>query len=811
MKAIIMAGGAGSRLRPLTCGRPKPIVPIMNKPVMGHIIELLKKNGITEIGVTLQYLPEKIENMFGDGSEYGVHMEYFIEDSPLGTAGSVKNAEEFLDDTFVVISGDALTDIDLTKAINFHKSKNTLCTLILKEVAVPLEYGIVVTDDNGKITRFLEKPSWGEVFSNLANTGIYILEPKALSYFEKNKKFDFSQDLFPLLMSEGNDLYGYTTDEYWCDVGDIGSYIQSHIDILDKKVTVNLNETVDKKGIYIGKNVDIDPTAVITAPAVIGDNCKIGKNVEIQEYTVLGENTVVDDNSIIKRSIVWPNTHIGSNARISAGILCYGNNLKSNVSILEEAVIGDECQIKDRAVIKSGVKIWPNKIVQTATSVNESIIWGTKVSRTLFGKSGITGEMNVEITPEYVSKLGLAYASILKPGSKLSVSSDNSVAASLLKTSVLAGMASSGVETYDLGHTMLPVVRNVINFFGIDGGIHISLESQNEDKIRIMFLDNKGINISRGVERKIENIFVTGEFRRVNVEKIKGTSVLENYNYFYMQNLLNTLEVDAIRAKGLKVVVGKCNNFVYEMLEKILRDLNCTIINARRESNNETFALMSQKVTSNNADLGIVISDDAEGMTLIDNKGRIIAGDLYTALLSIISVKLNVASEIVVPVTATQVMEEIAEKYNTKVVRTKTAQQEHMSKLMASSNIEAKKNFILNYDAIAATAKILDCIAREDIAVADMIESIPEFHLIKKDIECPWNAKGKVMRELTQGNGNNKMELYEGVKIHHDKGWVLVLPDADEPVCTIYTEGVSVEVAEELSNMYVEKIQNIIQ
>ena len=166
MKAIIMAGGAGSRLRPLTCGRPKPIVPIMNKPVMAHIIELLKKNGITEIGVTLQYLPEKIENMFGDGSEYGVHMEYFIEDSPLGTAGSVKNAEEFLDDTFVVISGDALTDIDLTKAINFHKAKNTLCTLILKEVAVPLEYGIVVTDDNGKITRFLEKPSWGEVFSN---------------------------------------------------------------------------------------------------------------------------------------------------------------------------------------------------------------------------------------------------------------------------------------------------------------------------------------------------------------------------------------------------------------------------------------------------------------------------------------------------------------------------------------------------------------------------------------------------------------------------------------------------------------------
>ncbi|MBQ7669079.1 MAG: NTP transferase domain-containing protein [Clostridia bacterium] len=810
MKAIIMAGGAGSRLRPLTCGRPKPIVPIMNKPVMAHIIELLKKNGITDIGVTLQYLPEKIEDIFGDGSEYGVNMQYFVEDSPLGTAGSVKNAEEFLDDTFVVISGDALTDIDLTKAIKFHKSKKTICTLVLKEVAVPLEYGIVVTDENGKITRFLEKPSWGEVFSNLANTGIYILEPKALSYFEKNKKFDFSQDLFPLLMNEGNDLYGYTTTEYWCDVGDIGSYIQSHIDILDNKVKVTLNEAESTKGIYIGKNVDIDKTATIKAPAVIGDNCKIGKNVQIEEYTVLGENTVVDDGSIVKRSIVWPNTHIGSNARISAGILCYGNNLKSNVTVLEEAVVGDECQIKDRAVIKSGVKIWPNKIIQTATSVNESIIWGTKVSRTLFGKTGITGEMNVEITPEYVSKLGLAYASILKPGCKFAVSSDASTAAGLLKTAVLAGVASSGVETFDLGHTMLPVVRNVINFFSIDAGIHIALEPQHEDRIKISFLDSKGINIARGIERKIENIFVTGEFRRVNVEKIKGTSVLENYNYFYIQNLINTLNVEAIRRKNVKVVVGKCNNFIYEMLETVLRDLNCTVIGARRESSEETLSVLSQKVVDLGADFGVNIANDAESMTLIDNKGRVISGDLYTALISIISVKLKVSDKIVVPVTSSSAFEEIATKYNATIVRTKTAQQEHMSKLMASSTAEAKKNFILNYDAIAATAKIVDYIASENTTISSLIETIPEFHLIKKDIECPWNAKGKVMRELANSGNSTNVELFEGVKIHHDKGWVLVLPDADEPVCTIYTEGVTADAAEALSNMYVEKINNII-
>ncbi len=811
MKAIIMAGGAGSRLRPLTCGRPKPIVPIMNKSVMGRIIDLLKKNGITDIGVTLQFLPEKIEDLFGDGKELGVNIQYFIEDSPLGTAGSVKNAEEFLDDTFVVISGDALTDIDLTKAINYHKSKNTICTLVLKEVAVPLEYGVVMTDETGKIVRFLEKPSWGEVFSNLANTGIYILEPKALSYFEKNKKFDFSQDLFPLLMNEGNDLYGYTTTDYWCDVGDIGSYIQSHIDILEGRVNINLDtEFENKNGIYIGKNVEIDPSAKLTAPVVIGNNCKVGKNVELQEYTVLGENVVVDDNATIKRSIIWQNTHIGSNSRISAGILCYGNNLKSNVVVLEEAVIGDECQIKDRAVVKSGVKIWPNKIIQTATEVNDSIIWGTKVSRTLFGKNGITGEMNVEITPEYVSKLGLAYASVLKPGMKLAVSSDNSAGASLLKTSVLAGAASAGVEVFDLGHTMLPIVRNVINFFGLDAGIHIALEPQNDDRIRINFLDNKGINITRGLERKIENMFVTGEFRRVNVEKIKETNMLENYNYFYMQNLLNTLDLDAIRKNNIKVVVGKCDNFVYEMMEKVLRDLNCTIINERRIGGEDTLSILSQKVVNSEADFGIQLSSNAESMIVIDDKGNVIKDDLYTALLSIISVKLKETNQIVVPFTTTEVMEQIATKYNAGIVRTKTNQQEFMSKLMENSTNDVKKNFVLNYDVFAATAKIINYISKENTTLSAVIKGIPEFHLVKKNIDCPWDAKGKVMRSLTQEKTENKMELFEGVKIHHDKGWVLVLPDADEPVCTIYTEGVSAEVAESLSDMYVDKIKTII-
>ena len=806
MKAIIMAGGAGSRLRPLTCGRPKPIVPIMNKPCMEHIIELLKKHNITDIGVTLQYLPEKISDLFGDGSDYGVNIKYFIEDSPLGTAGSVKNAEEFLDDTFVVISGDALTDIDLEKAIAFHKGKKTLCTLVLKEVEIPLEYGVVVTDDNGKIMRFLEKPSWGEVFSNTANTGIYILEPEVLTYFEKNVKFDFSQDLFPLLMNKGNDLYGYTTNEYWCDVGDIGSYIQSHIDILEGKVKVNLNEKANKKNIYVGKNVDIHPSAEINGPVVIGDNCKIGKNAKIQPYTVIDKNTVVGDNASIQRSIIWSNNHIGNDSGLSVAILCYGNDVKSNVKIYEEAVIGDECQIKDRVRINPGVKIWPNKAIKTATEVHENVIWGTKVSKTLFGKAGITGEMNVEITPEYVTKLGLAYASTLKVGDKLAISSDNSVPATLLKNSLLAGVASSGVDVFDLGNTMIPVVRNVINFFALNAGIHISFEANNHNKVRINFLDSKGVNISRGVERKIENTFVTGEFRRVSATSINTTSVLENYNYFYMQNLLNTLDIDAVRARNVKVVVGKTDAFVYANIEKVLNDLKCQVVYEKEENEYEAIAT---KVTELKADMGIIVDATAEKLTLIDNKGRVIDGDLFTALISIVAVKTGDSTHIIVPITASSVMDQLADKYKVGVLRTKTAKQEHMNAIMANSNSDAKNKFILNYDAIAAAVKVINYIATENVNVSDIVESIPTFYTVKKDIECSWEVKGKVMRELIQEKKDGDVELFEGVKIHHDKGWVLVLPDADEPVCTVYTEGVSAEIAEELAGSYVDKIKGI--
>lgn len=805
-----MAGGSGTRLRPLTCGRPKPIVPIVNKPVMEYTIELLKEHGIREIGVTLQYLPDMIKNTFGDGSELGVKIEYFIEDTPLGTAGSVKNAESFLDDTFVVISGDALTDINITEAIEYHKNKKSIATLILKEVNVPLEYGVVVTDSDGKIRRFLEKPSWSEVFSNTVNTGIYILEPEVLSCFDKGVAFDFSKDLFPLLMQNKKPLYGYSAKDYWCDIGDIQSYIQSHFDVLDGKVKVKLKEKEARKGVFVGSGVEIHPDVVINGPVVIGDNCKISKGVTIDAHSVIAENVVLHNNCSVKRSIVWKNSSIGAKSHLRGSILCYRTNLKSNVSIYEQAVIGDDTQIKERAIVKPNVKIWPHKVVEVGTVVSDNLIWGTRYSKVLFGKNGVSGDINIELTPEFASKLGTAFGSVHKIDSRICVSSDDSSAAQMIKHSIISGCISSGLEVYEIGNTVMPITRNLVSFLNLDGGIHIKLNKDSNSKVNIKFIDKNGVEISKALEKKMENAFITGDFRRCEYSRLKHINSLNDYNYFYLQNLINSVNSRNIRNSGITIIVGQTTKFIQSMLKQIFSELKCNLVN-ESGFNDSNISELAEEVVNTKADLGIVIDSSGEKLILVDDKGRIVDNELYVALTSIISLKMSITKSVVVPITAPNAMETLAIKYNTKVVRTKTARQEIMDGIVKDRNQKAVNGFyILSYDALASLVKILDYISMENIKLSEVIETIPNFYITKKAIDCPWDAKGKVMRSLIQEKSDSQIELYEGVKIFDEKGWVLVLPDADEPVCTIYSEGSSKELAETLSNVYVDKIRNII-
>ncbi|MGH9207571.1 MAG: sugar phosphate nucleotidyltransferase, partial [Acidimicrobiales bacterium] len=395
MKAVIMAGGEGTRLRPLTSNQPKPMLPLGNRPMMEHIVALLKRHGFDEIVVTVAFLANAIRTYFGDGSEFGVRIVYAAEESPLGTAGSVRNAMDKLNERFLVISGDVLTDIDLSAVVAYHESKQAAVTIALKAMDNPLEFGIVITREDGSIERFLEKPTWGQVFSDTINTGIYVLEPGVFDFIPEGKPSDFSSEVFPALLEAGEPLYGYVADGYWEDVGTIEAYIKAHQDVLDQHVDVDIPGFPLRHGVWLGEGAEVDPSATIDSPAVIGDYCRIGSDAHLAEYTVLGSNVRVRGNAYLQRAIVHDNAYLGAGVRLRGCVLGRSTDMRGGARCEEGVVVGDECFIGEHAIINPGVKVYPSKIVEAGAIVNSSIVWESRGARNLFGRLGVAGLANV--------------------------------------------------------------------------------------------------------------------------------------------------------------------------------------------------------------------------------------------------------------------------------------------------------------------------------------------------------------------------------------------------------------------------------
>lgn len=818
MKVIIMAGGEGSRLRPLTCDRPKPMVPIMNRPMMEHIIALLKRFELTDIGVTLQYLPEQIENYFGDGREFGVQMQYFVETTPLGTAGSVKNAISFLDETFLVLSGDALTDFDLQSALNFHRQKGGVATLVLTSVEKPLEYGVVITDESGCITRFLEKPSWGEVFSDTVNTGIYILEPEVLRHIPEGVKFDFSQDLFPLLMAKGYPLYGYVATGYWCDIGNLQQYQEAHFDILQGKVQFKIAEREIAPGVFVGEGAVIAQGAEISAPVLIGSGAIIGRRAKVGEYSVIGPNTQVDEFASVKRGLTWRNGYIGMKAEIRGAILCNRVQVLQGASLFEGAVVGDDTVIEENSIVKPNVKIWPHKRVESGSIVSESLIWGTKSAKSLFGFNGISGIVNLEVTPELVAKLSVAYGSLLGEGSQAAVSSDDWKASRMLKDAAMAGLLSAGIRVYDLGVSVTPVTRQAVKQLGVNGGIHFQLAKETNTNIRIKFFDAEGLNLTKAWERKIEQAYYREDFKRIKGVNVGETVKLSNYTEFYLESLLRSLDLPLVSAKRRKVLLAYPTPWLYSLLVPLLQQLNCEVVTLSLPAGEPLtqavlqsyFPEVAVAVQKSCADIGIVIDANAEELVLFDREGRIIADELFLALSALMVFRSAKGSSTAVPVTAPAVIEQLAKQHAGSVLRTKTAPRSLMEALSGQEMRSGKIDpFILSFDAIAAVTKILEFLAEQDTDLAELIASIPLFFLSKREVACSWRAKGAVMRRLIEETRNSEVELLDGVKVRHHDGWALVLPDSERPIYRVYGEGYSAEAAAELTDLYVKKIEQI--
>ncbi len=399
MKAVVMAGGEGTRLRPLTSNQPKPMVPIVGKPCMEHILDLLRRHGLTEVVVTLAFMPQAIRAYFGDGESLGIDIDYSVEEQPLGTAGSVRLAHARLAETFLVISGDALCDVDLGGLVEAHRAKGAAVTIGLKSVDNPLEFGIVVTDDDGRVERFLEKPSWGQVFSDTINTGIYVLEPEVLRHVPEDRPYDFSKELFPLLLEMGRPIYGHVLDGYWQDIGNLDQFRQANFDALEGSVQLEVPGLRLRGNLWVSEGVDIDELEPVEGPAFIGPDCRIANGASIGTHTVLSQGVIVRDGARVSRSVVDVGTYVGRSAVIEGAILGRRCDIRDHVRVHEGVAIGDQVTVGPEAIIYPGVRVYPFKEIETGAQVHESVVWETPGSSNVFGRDGATGLVNVDLTP----------------------------------------------------------------------------------------------------------------------------------------------------------------------------------------------------------------------------------------------------------------------------------------------------------------------------------------------------------------------------------------------------------------------------
>jgi mannose-1-phosphate guanylyltransferase / phosphomannomutase len=806
MRAVLMAGGSGTRLRPLTCDLPKPMVPILNRPIAEHIINLLKRHRITEIITTLHYLPDVMQDYFQDGTNFGVQLIYAVEeDQPLGTAGSVKNVADFLDETFIVVSGDSLTDFDLTAAIEFHHNHQAKATLVLTRVPNPLEFGVVITDENYRIRRFLEKPSTSEIFSDTVNTGIYILEPEVLEYFSPFQELDFSRDVFPLLLEKDIPMYGYIAEGYWCDIGGLDTYREAQYDGLFNKVKLRVAYEERSPGIWVGQNTYIDRTARIEAPLVIGDNCRIGARVTISAGTVIGDNVTVGADADLKRPILWNGVIVGEESHLRACVIGRGARLDRRVNVLEGAVVGSLSIVGEEAQINPGVRVWPSKKIESGAILNINLIWGHTAHRNLFGQRGVSGLANIDITPEFAVKLGAAYGSTLKPGAQVTVSRDQRSIARMVSRSLIAGLMSVGVSVLNLEATAIPVARSVLPTQGIAGGIHVRIHPDRPDHILIEFFDLKGINLSKSQEKKIEGAYFKEDIRRAQIHEIGNVTILNQAIDIYCKSFEQHLNLDAIRRSNSKIVIDYVYAVAGAVLPQLLGKFGCdaVVLNASLSqiipSSTDREGLLNQLghvVEALHAAFGVQVSANGEQLILVDEAGIPIRGEQLTALMAEMMLTAHPRGTIVVPVQTSSAVEQIARRHDGRVLRTKVNPTALMEACHTTPNVvlggSGEMGFIFpqlhpGFDAMFCVAKLIEMLNLQERPLGQIRAELPRIYHKTYTVRCPWRVKGTLMRHLVESHSSDTLELIDGVKIcnrQHDS-WVLVLPDAGEPLVHI--------------------------
>ncbi len=826
MKAVIMAGGFGTRLRPLTCNTPKPMVPLMNKPMMEHIVALLRTHGITDLIGSLFYQPEVITGYFGDGKSFGVKMDYVRAEADYGTAGSVRNATHGMHERILVISGDVLTDFDLTAALRFHESKGAKATIVLSHAKNPLQFGVVITAQDGKITRFLEKPSWGEVFSDTINTGIYILEPEVLDLIPYREDYDFSKNLFPLLLRQDGGLYGYVAEGYWRDIGNLNEYQDAHFDALNAAVKLALPGT--KHGqVYAGEGTRLPEGSLhVRGTVVIGSNCTIGEHVSISN-TVIGDNCVIGPGAMISNCVIWSDVVIGHSAELSYDVVGTKCSIGEKSVIAENAFIGDGCWIGRNARLSANIKLWPEKVVEEGAVVTRSLVWEDKWLRELFADSRVTGLSNLEMNPEFGAKLGAAYGAFIGPGKTVVTCRDSDNVSRMINRSLICGLISAGVNTFDLRATSIPLLRHELSSGKEAGGIHVRRSPFDKSMTDIIFFDANGKDLPSGKTKNVERLFFGEDFARAPREKVGGIFFPERTTEAYKEKFLSSLDVEAISRRKFKIVIDYSNGIASTIFPILLGSFDCQVValNAHldpkkltrdKEEFDSSIQQLAHIVTSLKYDFGCLIDAGGEKLFVVNERGEALESDRLLTVVAEMFMRTHPGTQaIAVPITSSGEIDIIAAPRGVRVLKTRNS---HLAMMESTADKTVRfvggnkggfifTDFFFATDAMYSVAKILEMIAKSGTGLGEIDESIPRLSGARRNVNCSWEHKGKVMRRIMNDSDGRRRDLVDGVKIYLEDGSsALLIPDKERPLFHINTEATTREAAEGLAAAYEKKL-----
>ncbi|MDR2646718.1 MAG: NTP transferase domain-containing protein [Oscillospiraceae bacterium] len=755
MRAVIMAGGAGSRLRPLTCNLPKPLARLCGKPVLEYIFDLLIRHGMFEATLTLGYLGQMVEEQYPKQSYRQLEISFVTENTPLGTAGGVALAARGWDEPFLVISGDAMCDLDLTSARQAHLDGGAAVTIVGVRVEDPREYGLMEVDGGGYVRGFVEKPAWGQATGNLANTGIYIIRPDCMDLVPEDRSFDFAKDLFPMLMERGESIYCCELDGYWCDIGDLDAYRQCQNDMLERKVQCAIPASARQPGVFTRGGLPQGSYQIIT-PVYIGDEVEIANGAVIGPHAVLDDGVSVGERAKVRESILLQNAGVSPQASLTGAIVCAGAAIRRGASLFEGSAVGAGAIIGANAAVRPSVSIWPEKQVQSNAVVRDHLKYGG-APMPLFEDDGVGGADGLLLTAETCAALGAAIGSI-KSCKKAGIACDGTGNGKALMYALLGGLMTAGSHVWSFGECFEAELFFFTAFCGL--GIGIFVQGGAQPCVRVC--GEGGLSAPRYLEREIESKLRRGDLHRCGESVCKDIADMSSIRMMYTREMMKLAPNEL---HGCYATVRSESPNLQAVLENTLERLGCVIDGDPVFTVDET---------------GAQLQAHENGTTYHDEQLLAICCQYV----------LEQGSDLALPYDAPEMLDALAAHARQSVHR-------YLNNPADQSDGAARKLAVKQLwvrDALFRTVQLLAIMKEKEKNLAELFAALPPFYVEKKSFSLPCSPAmlGSLFDDVSLESAK------EGIVLRKDNGRILITPSKSGRRVRVFVEAANHEIAREL-------------